>query len=89
MNKYFTLTLQYIFIQTHNSNIDKPLSIKLVLPKIRTHRKSFCFTNKAPEIWNALPASFHKLMNTKTLNKNIKLFITYSYYLTFYIFCCV
>ena len=51
----------------------------MVLPKIRIHRKSFYVTNKAPEIWNALPASFHKLMNKKTLKKNIKLFITSSY----------
>ena len=47
------------------------LSKKLVLPKIRTRRKSFCLTNKAPEIWNALPASFHKLMNKKTFKKII------------------
>ena len=67
------IILQYLF--TQNSNIYKPLSTKLVLP----NRKSFCLTNKAPEIWNALPASFHKLINKKTFKKNIKLFITSSY----------
>ena len=73
MTKSLPIILQYIF--TQNSNIYKPLSKKLVLPKIN----SFCLTNKAPEIWNALPASFHKLMNKKTFKTNIKLFITSSY----------
>ena len=45
--------------------MNKPVSKKLVLPKIRTHRKSFCIYNKAPDIWNTLPASFLKLRNTK------------------------
>ena len=40
------------------------LSTKLVLHKIRTHRKSSCPSSKAPEICNALPASYYKLMNT-------------------------
>ena len=77
MTKSLPIILQYLF--TQNSNIYKPLSKKLVLPKIRTHRKSFCLTNKAPEICNVLPASFHKLMNKKTFKTNIKLFITSSY----------
>ena len=77
MTKSLPIILQYLF--TQNSNIYKRLSKKLVLHKIRTHRKSFCLTNKAPDIWNALPAYFHKLMNNKTLTKNIKLFITSSY----------
>ena len=38
MTKSLPIILQYIF--TQNSNIYKPLSKKLVLPKIRTHRKS-------------------------------------------------
>ena len=77
MTTSLPIILKYLF--TQHSNSYKPLSKKLVLPTIRTHRKSFCFTNKAPEIWNSLPASFHKLMNKKTLKKNIKLFITSSY----------
>ena len=77
MTKSLPIILQYLF--TQHSNIYKPLSKKLVLPKIINHRKSFCLTNKAPEIWNALPASFHKLMNKKTFKTNIKLFITSSY----------
>ena len=77
MTKSLPIILQYLF--TQNSNMYKPLSKKLVLPKIRTHRKSFCLTNKAPEVWNALPASFHKLMNKKTFKTNIKLFIISSY----------
>ena len=64
MTKSLPIILQYLF--TQHTNIYKPLSKKLVLPNIRTHRKSFCLTNKAPEIWNALPASFHKLMNKNT-----------------------
>ena len=67
MTKYLPIILQYIF--TQHSNIYKPLSKKLVLPKIRTHRNSSCLSNKSSEIWNALPASFHKLMNTTTFNK--------------------
>ena len=67
MTKSLPIILQYIC--TQYSNIYKTLSKKLVLPKIRTHRKSFCLTNKAPDIWNALTASFHKLMNKKTVNK--------------------
>ena len=39
MTKSLPIILQYLF--TQNSNIYKPLSKKLVLPKIRTHRKSF------------------------------------------------
>ena len=54
---------------TQNSNMYKHLSTKLVLSKIRTYRTSFCFSNKAPEIRNALTASFHKLMNKTTLKK--------------------
>ena len=77
MTKSLPMILQYIF--THNSNIYKLYLKNWFLPKIRTHRKSFCLTNKVPEIWNALPASFHKLMNQKTLKKNIKLCITSSY----------
>ena len=77
MTKSLPIILQYLF--TQNSNIYKPLSKKLVLPKIRTYRKSFCLSNKAPEIWNTLPVYLHKLMNTKTFNNNIKLFITSSY----------
>ena len=42
MTKSLPIILQYLF--TQNSNIYKPLSKKLVLPKIRTHRKSFCLT---------------------------------------------
>ena len=67
MNKSLPIILQYLF--TQNSNIYKPLSKTLVLPKIRTHRKSFCLTNKAHEIWNALQASFHKLMNKTSFKK--------------------
>ena len=48
----------------------KPLSMKLVLAKIRTPKKSFCLSNKVTEIWNALLASFHKLMNTKFKKKD-------------------
>ena len=51
----------------------------MVLHKIRTYRNYFCLSNKAPEISNALPASFHKLMNKQLRNKIIKLFITPSY----------
>ena len=65
MIKSLKIILQYLF--TQNSNIYKHLSKKCVLPKIRTHRKSVCLLNKGPEIWNALPAYFHKLMNKKTL----------------------
>ena len=67
MNKSLPIILQYLF--THNSNIYKHLSTQLVLPKIITHRKSFCLTDKAPEIWNELPASFRKLMNKKLFKK--------------------
>ena len=77
MTKSLPIILQYLF--TQNTNIYKPLSKKLVLPKIRTHRQSFFLINKAPEIWNALPASLHKLMNKKTFKQNITLFITSLY----------
>ena len=76
MTKYLLIILQYLF--TSNSNIYEPLS-KLVLPKIITYRKTICPSNKATAIWNALPASFHKLMNTKTFTTNIKLFMTTPY----------
>ena len=36
MTKSLPIILQYLF--TQNSNIDKPLSKKMVLPKIRIHR---------------------------------------------------
>ena len=49
MTKSLPIILQYLF--TQNTNMYKPLSIKLVLPKIRTHRKSFCLSNKVPETW--------------------------------------
>ena len=77
MTKSLSIILQYLF--TQNSNVYKPLSKKLVLPKITTHIKSCCLINKAPEIWNTLPASFKKLINKKTFKQNIKLFITSSY----------
>ena len=48
MTKSLPIILQYLF--TQNSNIDKPLSKKLVLLKIITHKKSFCLSNKGPEI---------------------------------------
>ena len=67
MTKSLPIILQYLF--THNSNMYKHLSTQLVLPKIKTHRKSFCLTDKAPEIWNELPASFRKLMNKKLFKK--------------------
>ena len=48
MTTSLPIILLYLF--TQNSNIDKPLSKQLVLTKIRTHRKSFCLSNNAPEI---------------------------------------
>ena len=66
MITFVPIILQSLF--TQNSNICKPLSKKLVLSKIIT-QQSFCLTNKASKIWNPLPASFHKLMNTKLLKQ--------------------
>ena len=73
ITKSLPIILQYLF--TQNSNMYKPLSKKLVLPKIRTHRKSFCLSNKSPDIWNALQASFHILMYTKTFKKILNYFL--------------
>ena len=77
MTKSLPIILQYLFTKIQ-------IFISLYLknwfyPKLEHIENRFCLTNKAPEIWNALPASFHKLMNKKTFKTNIKLFITSSY----------
>ena len=76
MTKSLPIILQYLFTQ---NQICISLYLKNWFYSKLEHRKSFCPTNKAPEIWNALPASFYKLMNKKTFKTNIKLFITSSY----------
>ena len=70
MTKSLPVMLRYIFIQ--KSNIDKPISKKLVLPKIRTYRKPGCLSNTAPNIWNALPGFFSQINEYNNLNKILR-----------------
>ena len=55
-----------------NSKSKKKLELKVyneTIEQVNHLSVKCCLSNKAHEIWNALPASFHKLMDKKTFNK--------------------